>query len=119
MSNSNQDKLKRGANAERQTLTDKNFSINSVESDDDKFNKANIFLNVKPVKPELVTLTIKVTKEEWDSISSIIKLLVNNDFVNVKQTEVFRMAIKALGNLTEEQQCEIYTQLIKFKPGRR
>ena len=44
---------------------------------------------------------------------------MNNDFVNVKQTEVFRMAIKALGNLTEEQQCEIYTQLIKFKPGRR
>lgn len=115
----NAEKLKLGVNEERKTLTDKNFSINAIENvEKDKFNKANEFFNVKAVKPKLITLTIKVTEDEWDTISAIIKLLVKNDFVNVKQTEIIRMGVKALSNLTEIEQEEVYRQLIKFKPGR-
>lgn len=119
MKNNNADKLKKGLTSERENLTSKVFSITG-DSDDKKFDKAEQYYSTKEYSKErirLVTSTFKVPEDEFNTVSKTIKILVNNNITNVKQTEVFRMALRALDGLTQENLIKIYHELVKIKTG--
>ena len=114
---SNAEKLKKGLRLEQINIDTKKFSIDS----DNKFENADKFyqdkVQLEKPKVKLITSTFKVPEGEFNIVNKIIKILVNRNITNIKQTEVFRMALIALDELPSDRVIEIYNNLLKIKTG--
>jgi hypothetical protein len=129
---SNLSKLKKSIATEKELVKDKPLAVNEGEEQFDKADK--FFLSretsesinqpvINPLKPKVAEVvkmaksTFSMPKNEFDAINSIMKRLIMHDKV-VKQTEIFRIALKILHDTDDQTILDVYESLPKITAGK-
>jgi hypothetical protein len=132
---SNLSKLKKSIANEKELVKDKPLAVSDGEEQFDKADK--FFLSretsehinqpaVNQLNPKVVEVvevvkmaksTFSMPKNEFDAISSIMKRLIMHDKI-VKQTEIFRIALKILHDTDDQTIIDVYESLPKITAGK-
>lgn len=83
----------------------------------DKFAAADKYFTEDKEDTELVLVSVKLAPQDNQIVRKLTKVLTMRDFTKVKQSEIIRLGLSMLAELSDDQIVEKFIALPKIKPG--